>query len=196
MSDAGGDVQEPDAEPGSSEPRGPASGAPAASGALVSDAATRRRREGWVAFSGGWVERTQDVISVAVAVALIGLAASILVAAVYDFFTSAHRLGLAREGTRFLDDVLLVLILVEVVHTVVLSLRAHALVAQPFLVVGLVAVIRKILFTLGGEQKVSTATLGLYIGMVAVFVVSLVVIQVIGKRPRHNGPSDGLTDTI
>jgi hypothetical protein len=41
------------------------------------------------------------------------------------------------------DRVLLVLILAEIVYTVVLSLRAHQLVAQPFFVVGLIAVIRK-----------------------------------------------------
>lgn len=164
---------------------GPAPGRPPASD----------RRDGWVLLSGTWVERAQDVISVAVAVALIGLAAAILLAAVVDFFTRAHRLGLTRDGTTFLDDVLLVLILVEVVHTVVLSLRAHALVAQPFLVVGLVAVVRKILFTLGGAQKISDATLALYIGMVAVFVVSLVVVRLTARRSRPDDVTDVMAST-
>src|SRR5580700_6149522 len=77
-----------------------------------------------------------------------------------------------------LDRVLLVLILVEIVHTVVLSLRAHRLVAQPFIVVGLIAVIRRILLVLtpGSGASLSTAELALLIAMVAVFVAGLIVV--------------------
>ena len=73
--------------------------------------------------------------------------------------------------------VLLVLILVEIMHTVVLSLRAHHLVTQPLLAVGLVAVIRKILFVLSSEETVSTAELALLIAMIAVFVGALIVMS-------------------
>jgi uncharacterized membrane protein (DUF373 family) len=73
--------------------------------------------------------------------------------------------------------VLLVLILVEIMHTVVLSLRAHHLVTQPLLAVGLVAVIRKILFVLSSETTASTAELALLIGMIAVFVVALLLVS-------------------
>jgi uncharacterized membrane protein (DUF373 family) len=76
-----------------------------------------------------------------------------------------------------LNRVLLVLILVEIMHTVVLSLRAHHLVAQPLLAVGLVAVIRKILFVLSSEQSVSTAELALLIAMIAVFVAALILVS-------------------
>jgi uncharacterized membrane protein (DUF373 family) len=129
-----------------------------------------------------WVEYAQDVVSGAVAVALVVLAAGLLVASVVDFATSAHKLGLTEAATDFVDRVLLILILVEIVHTVVLSLKAHALVAQPFIVVGLIAVIRKILFVLAGQQKPSVTTLGLYIGMVGIFVAALVAIELL---PHH-----------
>ena len=69
------------------------------------------------------------------------------------------------------------LILIEIVHTVVLSLRSHRLVAQPFIIVGLVAVIRKILFVLSGEKLVSTSVLALLLAMVAVFVLSLILVS-------------------
>ena len=131
-----------------------------------------------------WIEHAQDIVSGAVAVAMVLLAAGILVAGVVDFATSAGKIGLTDAATIFVDKVLLVLILVEIVHTVVLSLRAHALVAQPFVVVGLVAVIRKILFVLGGQQKIDVTTLGLYIGMVAVFVAALVAIEMLSNRRK------------
>ena len=77
-----------------------------------------------------------------------------------------------------LNRVLLVLILVEIVYTVVLSLRAHRLVAQPFIVVGLIAVVRRILFVLTpGSTSVSTSELALLIAMVAVFIAGLVVVS-------------------
>ena len=142
-----------------------------------------------------WIERAQDVVSGGVAVAMVLLAGLILIAAVVDFARSAHRDGLTSSATVFVDKVLLVLILVEIVHTVVLSLRAHALVAQPFVVVGLIAVIRKILFVLSGQQRLSATTLGLYIGMVAVFVGALVAIELIGAhRKRRGGVEEPLSD--
>jgi uncharacterized membrane protein (DUF373 family) len=79
--------------------------------------------------------------------------------------------------------VLLVLILVEIVYTVVLTLRAHRLVAQPFIVVGLIAVIRRILvvFTPESHVAVSATELALLIGMVAVFVAALVAVSFVEK---------------
>lgn len=50
-----------------------------------------------------------------------------------------------------LDSILFVLILVELAYTVVLSLRGATLSAEPFLIVGLIAVIRRILVITVGE---------------------------------------------
>ena len=44
-----------------------------------------------------------------------------------------------------LDHSLLILMIVELLYTVQVSFRAHALVPEPFLVVGLIAAIRRIL---------------------------------------------------
>lgn len=142
----------------------------------------------WTRYATVGTEHAQDVVSAIVAAALIVLAAAILVASVVSFFTSSG--GLEVRATDFLDKMLLVLILVEIVHTVVLSLRAHALAAQPFIVVGLVAVIRKILFALGSQERLSATTLGIYVAMVAVFVAALVAIEVFGGRHRPTPESD------
>ena len=72
------------------------------------------------------------------------------------------------------------LILVEIVHTVVLSLRSHRLVAQPFIIVGLVAVIRKILFVLSSEKLPSASVLALLLAMVAVFILGLIAVNRFG----------------
>ena len=46
---------------------------------------------------------------------------------------------------RVIDALLLVLMLVEILHTVRISIRSHVLVPEPFLIVGLIATIRRIL---------------------------------------------------
>lgn len=52
---------------------------------------------------------------------------------------------IAAETLRVLDQLLVVLMLVEILHTVRISIRSHVLVTEPFLVVGLIASIRRIL---------------------------------------------------
>ena len=133
-----------------------------------------------------WVlEHTQDLVSVVVGVLLALLAAVVLVLGVVDFFRHvANGSPVETAVINLLNQVLLVLILVEIMHTVVLSLRAHHLVTQPLLAVGLVAVIRKILFVLSSEETVSTAELALLIAMIGVFVAALITVS---KFDRADG---------
>lgn len=144
------------------------------------EAPTQGQPEGVQATAVRALERFQDVVTVVVAAALLVLCVGILVAAVVDFFRR-HGTVLS-AATSFLDQVLLVLILVEVVHTVILSLRAHALQAEPFIVVGLIAAIRKILFVLGSEKPVSTSEFALFLATAVVFASALVVIRRLGGR--------------
>jgi uncharacterized membrane protein (DUF373 family) len=123
------------------------------------------------------LEHAQDLVSVVVGTVLVLLAAVLLVSGIVSFFENLSSSSVLTAANALLDRVLLVLILVEVVHTVVLSLRAHTLVPQPFIVVGLVAVIRKILFVLGSSASVSAATFGLYIAMVVVFIAGLIAVE-------------------
>jgi len=155
-------------------------------------APSRRWSRRWRQLSTTITEGAQDIVSAAVGLTLIVLAGGILVASIVDFFRSEPHLALTVDATDLLDKLLLVLILVEIVHTVVLSLRAHALAAQPFIVVGLVAVIRKVLFALSSQKNLSTPQLWLYMGMVAVFVASLVAVQLLGARRRTGSTGEGV----
>ena len=51
----------------------------------------------------------------------------------------------AAQTLRVLNELLVVLMLVEILHTVRISIRSHLLVVEPFLIVGLIASIRRIL---------------------------------------------------
>jgi uncharacterized membrane protein (DUF373 family) len=48
-------------------------------------------------------------------------------------------------GVLVLDQLLLVLMLIELLHTVRISVRSEALIMEPFLIVGLIASIRRVL---------------------------------------------------
>jgi uncharacterized membrane protein (DUF373 family) len=102
-------------------------------------------------------------------------------------------------GTDFLDLVLLVLMVVELAYTVMLSLRGAVLSAEPFLIVGLIAVIRRILVITVGEFKngspqptfstESGIELGILTAVVLVFVVSIALL-----RSRRRSDIPGLHD--
>jgi len=51
----------------------------------------------------------------------------------------------AAQTLRVLNQLLIVLMLVEILHTLRISIRSHALVIEPFLMVGLIASIRRVL---------------------------------------------------
>ncbi|HTJ24527.1 MAG TPA: phosphate-starvation-inducible PsiE family protein [Candidatus Limnocylindria bacterium] len=98
-------------------------------------------------------------------------------------------------GTAVLDRILLVLMVVELAYTVLLSLRGAVLSAEPFLIVGLIAVIRRILVITVGEPRTGTTVhsassatlleLGVLTSVVLVFVASIVLLRL---RPRvRNG---------
>ena len=58
----------------------------------------------------------------------------------------------AAQTLRVLNQLLIVLMLVEILHTVRISIRSHVLVTEPFLVVGLIASIRRILVIYPGSS--------------------------------------------
>ncbi len=107
---------------------------------------------------------------------------------------------IATETLRVLDQLLVVLMLVEILHTVRISIRSHILVTEPFLVVGLIASIRRILVitleaaTLTKEGKwspegasifrASMVELGLLGLLVLVLVFSITLLRRYAPAPK------------
>ncbi len=99
----------------------------------------------------------------------------------------------ATQTLRVLNELLIVLMLAEILHTVRISIRSHVLVTEPFLVVGLIASIRRILVislemaTLGKELvwtsdstqvfRASMIELGLLSLLVLVLVLSITLLR-------------------
>jgi uncharacterized membrane protein (DUF373 family) len=150
-------------------------------GSMSENSEDKERPQGIAGVIWG-LEHAQDFLSLIVGVLLVALAAVVLVVGVVDFFREITQGRPAESAVLdLLNRVLLVLILVEILHTVILSLRAHHLVTQPLLAVGLVAVIRQILFVLSSEETVSTTELALLIAMIIVFVAALILVTRYGN---------------
>jgi hypothetical protein len=138
----------------------------------------------------GWTERV--VFAVIGLMLFVGALALLLHAAAHvaPMFLSGD---IINETTVFLDLILLTLMVVELAYTVILSLRGAVLVAEPFLIVGLIAVIRRILvITVGHDSRSSAPTiastqslfeLAVLTGVVLAFVASIVVMR---ARPRDH----------
>lgn len=101
--------------------------------------------------------------------------------------------AIATGTFRILDQLLLVLMLVEILHTVRISIRSHTLITEPFLVVGLIASIRRMLvitleaadltkperWSTDGERifRASMIELGLLGGLIFVLVIAITLLR-------------------
>jgi len=85
-------------------------------------------------------------------VAYVGLGLVLAVSALVLLGSVAHSLGrailfenLSEKIIGLLDQSLLILMIVEILYTLQVSFREHTLAAEPFLIVGLIAAIRRVL---------------------------------------------------
>jgi uncharacterized membrane protein (DUF373 family) len=108
----------------------------------------------------------------------------------------ASRAGAPLEAViGLLDRTLLVLMLVELLYTVRVSFRQHALLPEPFLIVGLIAATRRILvvtaeFSLKGEAEPGRFRDALLeIGLLTIMVVALVGSLLMLRRRDKEQPA-------
>src|SRR6202167_1639788 len=94
---------------------------------------------------GDYLSKAEVVIYSILAVLLFITALATIANATKMLWKGLAHWTIASETLLVLDQLLVVLMLVEVLHTVSISIRSHILVTEPFLVVGLIASIRRIL---------------------------------------------------
>lgn len=85
----------------------------------------------------------EDAVYWAIAVLLIAGSVALLVAQVNTFLTLRHTPA-STVALELLDGLLLIFIFVELLYAVRTSLRSHEIVAEPFLIVGILACIKEI----------------------------------------------------
>lgn len=94
----------------------------------------------------------EDVFYVAIATALALVGVGLFGYVVYDFVSKMGDGDFTKKILSLLDGLLLVFIITELIHTVRAVIDERVLVAEPFLLVGIVAAIRR-LVVVGAEAK-------------------------------------------
>jgi len=87
----------------------------------------------------------EDIVYIGLGILLAGSSIILLATGVIGFGQSLVSGSFVANIVPLLDRILLILLLVELLYTVQVSFREHALVPEPFILVGLIAAIRRIL---------------------------------------------------
>ena len=129
----------------------------------------------------------EDVVYIGLGVLLTIASVTLLWVAAKTFVLAIVTRQLQGQVVGLLDQILLILLIVELLYTVQVSFRTHGLLAEPFLVVALIAVIRRILVLTAEVPKLQEAgdvifrhtllELSLLTVMVLVLVGSLILLQ-------------------
>jgi uncharacterized membrane protein (DUF373 family) len=140
----------------------------------------------------GFVEDVLYVL-VASALALVGLALFVYV--IYDFIKNLDGATLTVLILELLDGLLLVFIITELIHTVRAIIDEKVLVSEPFLVVGVVALIRRLVIVsaeaknLFGKPEFTDALQEIGVLTVGVVLLGLTIFML--RRTEHSEPRPG-----
>lgn len=129
----------------------------------------------------GWLHRVEDGIYAVVGGALAIASAVLLLWTGWQFVQSALD-GLMSEAIlQMLDRLLLVLMLVEIMHTVRISIGKRVLVIEPFLVVGLIAVIRRVLIVTAEQAHATSGQSAAFqMAMLELGVLTVMILALVG----------------
>ena len=136
--------------------------------------------------------RAEQLIYGIAAVALVAGAAALLVQAVVDFV--GHLDDVVVAATELLGVLLLVFVFVELLGAVRVTIREQKLVAEPFLLVGIIASIKEIVLVAGAERPEDEGHEAFVEAMVEVGVLAAVIlilaIAALLLRRREREPAE------
>jgi len=141
----------------------------------------------WIAASFSLIE---DVVYVGLGLLLAGVAMALLVTEITYFIQYIYAGVLSENIVMLLDRVLLIIIFVEVLYTVQVSFRQHVLQPGPFLVVGLIAVTRRILVLTAELPKMAKENETLLHNAIIELAMLTVLILALVTSLRFIRPSD------
>src|SRR5215475_11385785 len=101
----------------------------------------------WSAKASDYLNMAESVVLILIGVALVLVAILLLYSSMDDLW-EATRGGTAmieHKAIEILNTILLVMMTMEIVYTVAISLKSHTLNAEPFLIIGTIAGIRRML---------------------------------------------------
>jgi uncharacterized membrane protein (DUF373 family) len=147
----------------------------------------------WVARVFTWVE---DVVYVGLGLLLAGCSLALLVSGLLNFGQNLMAGSLTTNIVALLDRVLLILLVVELLYTVQVSFREHALMPEPFLLIGLIAGIRRVLILTAELAQVHEKSAAVFEHFImellalTVMIVALVISLVLLRKRNGTAPTE------
>ena len=132
----------------------------------------------------------ESVVLVLIALVLSILAVILLIGSVQTLISAVLTGTIQNLSIEILDSVLLVMMTMEIVYTVTVSLEGHTLAAEPFLRLGAIAAIRRMLVITAESTKqfenveVFRSTL-MELGLLAFIVVAIAFAIYMLRRSEH-----------
>ena len=150
--------------------------------------AEAKEKKSWPSIGAHFLGRAESGVLILIGVVLVGLAVLMLGNAVVEVAHAVKQNKIHENAIEILDRVLLVMMTMEIVYTVAISLEAHALVAEPFLIIGAIAAIRRMLVITATSTKDEHAAPDVFrntlieLALLALIVITMAVAIYILKR--------------
>jgi len=99
----------------------------------------------WPSAAAKQLNNAESAVLLMIGVVLVVLAVLLLGSGALSMIDAVRENKIGHEAIEILNSVLLVMMTMEIVYTVAISLQSHTLVAEPFLIIGSIAAIRRML---------------------------------------------------
>ena len=150
-------------------------------------AKTKTELREWI--SSGFT-RVEDVAYIALGLILAVSAMGLLGTVTLALGQALLAANLSEKIVGLLDQVLLILMIVEILYTVQVSFREHILIAEPFLIVGLIAAVRRVLILTAEFSKPAEVVEAAFrnamfeLGLLTVLILALVFSLFLVKKQQ------------
>jgi phosphate starvation-inducible membrane PsiE len=102
-------------------------------------------KRAWPSVAAKYLNQAESLVLVLIGIVLVVLAVLLLWTSGTAMVDAVRSNSIGHEAIEILNSVLLVMMTMEIVYTVAISLESHTLVAEPFLIIGTIAAIRRML---------------------------------------------------
>jgi len=150
----------------------------------------------WPIAAAKYLNQAESVVLVLIGIVLVILAVLLLWTGAVSMIDAIQEHRIAHEAIEILNHVLLVMMTMEIVYTVAISLESHQLVAEPFLIIGTIAAIRRMLVITATstdhehDQGLFHNTL-VELGLLAATVIALSIAIWVLRHSQTLKPKDG-----
>jgi phosphate starvation-inducible membrane PsiE len=157
--------------------------------------------ESWTSKASTYLGYCESFVLILIGIALVFVAVLLLYSGMHDLM--AATLGgpesIEKKAIEILNTILLVMMTMEIVYTVAISLKSHTLNAEPFLIIGSIAAIRRMLVITAtstdiesnvGQFHNTLVELGLLAATVIAMTLAICMLRFSQRKYVDGGPAD------